>query len=436
MATSSLNDARARPLTGEVAEASNLPAWPLFILFVPYMLWWALGLADFIWLIAAVIMLGLLAQTRGVTVPRGFGVWLLFLVWMLASSIMVDTANNMVEFVYRAAQYLACTVLFVYVYNGRRTMGARRVCGLLTVYWLWTVFGGVLGSLFPEQRLKTPTFYLLRFLPGDLGSIGFINDMVIRRFAQFNPDSYLGVAPRPSAPFLYANNWGSVYSLLLPFVIAYVIQVRGTPRFWLLAPVIPLSMVLAFLTLNRGMLIGVGLAGIYVAVRLALRGRIAAVAVILVSAVVGALVFETVAASRLETRLEGPSTTTRASLYTRSLELVPGSPVFGYGVPVQTVDPDQPPIGTQGQFWMLLVSHGPMATALFVGWFLIAFWQARRLWDLVGITAATVLLVSVVELGYYGVVPYGLPVMMLAAALGMRTRPTVPRSDVKASGRQ
>ncbi len=439
MATSTVTPAPAGQVVEDAGLAPALPRWPLVALFAPLMLWWALGLVDVIWIVLAVPMLVHLAEAaatgRRVTVPRGFGVWLLFLAWMLASAIMVDTFNHAVEFAYRGGIYLACTVVFVYVYNARTTLTDRRVCGLLTTYWLWTVLGGFLGMLLPGAVLKTPAYYAIRLLSAEASDIGFVNVMVVRRFAQYNPDSYLGVAARPSAPFLYANNWGSAYSLLLPFVVAYVITTWGTRRARALVVLVPVSLVPAFLTLNRGMLIGLGISAAYVAGRLALRGRLAAVAVILVGSVVGGLVFDSLAAARLETRLQGSSTTTRASLYQQSLDLVPASPVFGYAVPVQTLDPDEPPIGTQGQFWMLLVSHGPVATGLFVGWFLIAWWLSRRRRDAVAMAAAAVLLVGVVELAFYGMVPYGLPILMVAAALGLRGRVPSLRSPGPAAAR-
>ncbi len=87
-----------------------------------------------------------------------------------------------------------------------------------------------------------------------------VNHMVVRRLTQFNPDSFLQVAARPSAPYLFTNNWGNAYSLLLPFVIAYLFEVRGSRRFLWVALLVPVSAVPAFLTLNRGMFLGLGIA--------------------------------------------------------------------------------------------------------------------------------------------------------------------------------
>ena len=416
----------ARPLEARGPGSVPLPGWPLIALLGWFPLWWILGAADLIWMPIALVMALYMVNAGRIRVPRGFAIWLLFLAWMLASGVMVDTGNHVITFAYRAAVYASATVFFLYVYNSRATLTSRRVCGVLTMYWLWTVVGGFLGMLLPSATFETPMFHVLLHFSESIPDNEFVNRILVRRFAEFNPDSYLGVAPRPSAPFLYANNWGNVYSLLLPFVIAYLISVRGTRRFWFLVAALVASPIPAFLTLNRGMLIGLAIAAVYVGSRLAARGRLLPLVLIAVCAVVAVLVFNAVAASRLETRLQGGGTDTRASLYRQSLDLVPTSPVFGLGVPPTSKDPNAPPVGTQGQFWMVLVSHGPVATVAFLGWFGWAWFAGRRRRDVVGMAATTVLLVSIVELGFYGVLPYGLPIMMIAAALSLRGEDGVP----------
>ena len=280
--------------------------------------------------------------------------------------------------------------------------------------------GGYLGLLLPTVVIRTP---MSRLLSADLQANELVNHMVIRRFAQYNPDSYFHLDPRPSAPFLYTNNWGNVYSLLLPFVVVYLLQVRHTRRFLPLALMLPVSAVPAILTLNRGMFLGIGVTMVYVAFRLALRRRFRALGVLAglaVVAVVAILVLPV--QQRIDTRLSGASDSNsdRLSLYSQSLALVPGSPLFGYGGPQANPDATSAPIGTQGQVWLLLVSHGPFATALFVGFFVATFVRSWPRADPVGLASNAVLLVGTMELAYYGIVPNGLPVMMVAAAMALR----------------
>jgi hypothetical protein len=389
-------------------------------LFVFFPMWWALGVVDVIWVPAALIMALYLQRAGAVQAPRGFGVWLLFLGFAAGSALMLTSGGDLLAFLYRYSIYLSSTVLFLYVYNARETLTTRFISGTLTCWWLATVVGGYLGLLFPTVVIRTPMSYLLT---GSLQANDLVNHMVIRRFAQYNPDSFFRIEPRPSAPFLYTNNWGNVYSLLLPFVVVYLIHVRRQRRFWLLALMLPVSVVPAVATLNRGMFLAIGISTVYVGARMVLRRNTVGLAILGVVVVVGAVALQAYPVQdRLEARLGGSanSNTDRLSLYAGALHLVPHSPLFGFGGPQPSSGPTMAPVGTQGQVWLLLVSHGPIATSCFVAFFLLAFWRVRKRWDPMGIACATVLLVGTLELAYYGVVPNGLPLMMVAAAAGLR----------------
>jgi polysaccharide biosynthesis protein PslJ len=440
--TVAAGDAPAQTWDTSLRRRSPLPRWPFTALFVGFPVWWLLGFVDVAWILAAGAMTWYLASSGRVRVPRGFGWWLLFLLWAGASALMLGGGLGFLGFGYRYAIYLAAGVIAVYVYNARATLTSRLVTGCLTAWWITTVVGGYLGLLMPSAVLRTPTSYLLS---PDLLANELVNHMVVRRFAQYNPDSFLEVDPRPSAPFLYTNNWGNVYSLLLPFVLAYMFQVRGTKRFWFLVLALPVSAVPALLTLNRGMFIGIGIAALYAVVKLISLRRFGAVGAIAAAFAIGVVLFQALPVAerldnRLDTSADATSNDTRASLYVQAIDLVPGSPVLGYGVPQDGANSNAAPVGTQGQVWMLLVSHGPIATLCYLSWFVVAFFRCWRRRDPVGLACQTTLVVGTVELFYYGMVPNGLPLMMVAAALGLRgvDRPTAapaprPREMVAAS---
>lgn len=410
---------RARPARTS-ANAERLPAWPLTLLFAPYLAWWALGLIDVILFPIALLMAFYLLRARGVRIPRSYGLWLFFIVWAGISFLQVQGANSQLGFVYRYLVYLGATVVFVYVYNARRQLTLRYVCGLLTVVWLSVVACGFLALAVPGGLLVTPMKYVT---PGSLLNNDLVNHMVIRRFSQFNADSYFNLAARPAAPFRYTNNWGNMYSILLPMVIAYMAQVRRTPRFWLLAIVLPLSAVPALLTLNRGMIIGIVVGMVYISMRAAFHGKPRLIVLMLLAAVVGYVVYSLLPVQEnTDTRLDrsGSSTDTRSSLYGQSIASAEQRPVFGYGVPQKGNDPNAPPVGTQGQVWMILVSHGPIGLAAAVGWFVAATWQSRRRYDPMGLALHTSVLISILEWVFYGALPYALPVMMVSAAAALR----------------
>ncbi len=390
-------------------------------MFVLFPLWWLLGPGEAVWIVLAAVMVFYLARHGRVEVPRGFGIWLLFLVWMACSVVGIDSGGRLLGFLFRALLYLTVTVVFVYVYNARTRLTLRYVAGVLTVFWLVVVAGGYLGVLFPLLTVQTP-FGLL--FPPSISSNELVQEMIVRRVSQYNPTGWLKLDPRPSAPFLYTNGWGNAYSMLTPIVVAYLILVRRERRFWWLLLAIPLSFVPAFLTLNRGMFIGLGLAIVYVSVRAIARGSLTAILalaalVILVGAAFAVLPIE----QRLSERVEvSSSTQDRASLYAETFSRTLESPLFGFGAPRPSASANIPSAGTQGQLWMVMFSHGFPGAALFMGWLVFAFFRSIRARDPVLVACNTVLLVVIVESTYYGIMTTGLLVAMLAAALTMRPK--------------
>ncbi|NCT92604.1 hypothetical protein GXB85_16845 [Cellulomonas sp. APG4] len=405
---------RATPRTG-------LPSWPVAGLLAGFPVWWLLGLGELVWPLAAVVMLAYLGSHRHVRVPRGFGVYLLLLVWIVASGTQVDTAGRMVGFVYRLTLYVAAAVLFVYVYNARRHLGQRYLLGLFTVFFAWVVLGGYLGLAFPTATIRTP---LAMVLPDGVLSNELAHQMAVRRLTQYNPDAWNVIDPRPSAPFLYTNNWGNAYSLLVPLVGLYLREVRGTRRFWPVAALLPVSLVPAFLTLNRGMFVGLGFVLVLVAARFALGGRVRALGGIVALAVMAAVVVQLLPVTdRLENRLESSGTNeSRLTVYTETIRQTLGSPLLGFGAPrpAEGVSIEVPALGTQGQVWMVLFSHGFVGLALFLGWLV---WLVARSWrrrDVEGVVMSAVLAAVLVEAFFYGLLGPGLGIAMLVGGLALR----------------
>jgi hypothetical protein len=382
-------------------------------------LWWVLGFAEMAWIPLAVCMVVLMIRRGGIQVPRGFAVWLLFIVLMGASVIGIDTSGRLIGFVYRALLYVTITVVFVYIYNARETLTVRYVLGVFTLFWLWAVLGGFAGIVAPEFSFRTPLSYVL---PQGLQANELIGEMVVRRLTQYNADSWLALDPRPSAPFLYTNGWGNVYSITLPMVVAYLTVIRRGRVFWLLVLAVPLSLIPAFLTLNRGMFIGLAVAAAYLFFRFAMAGRLREVAFL---AIIGAIAAVAAVAldigSKLTDRVETSSSTEdRANLYEETFVRTLQSPLFGYGAPRPSATDGAPSAGTQGHLWMVMFSHGFPALACFVGALLWMFFATRRARSTAMLVLHTVQLVLLVEIFFYGVLPNGLILTFPAAALAMR----------------
>ena len=404
----------ARPTAGRRA----LPRWPLTAMLAWFPLWWALGIADMAWIPLAACMVVLLARRGGIRVPRGFGIWLLFLLLMLASVIGIDSSGRLIGFVYRALLYLTVTVVFVYVVNARERLGQRYVLGLLTLFWVYTWVGGYAGVLFPEFSFRSPLAYVL---PPSMLQNEAIGEMAVRRTAQYNPDGWLDLEPRPSAPFLYTNAWGNVYSVTLPLAVAYLREVRRGWRFWFVLVSVPVSLVPAILSLNRGMFIGLAVAALYLFARFLLAGRAREAVALGALGLAGLVVAQSLdVVSRLTDRVEtSASTTTRANLYAETWARTLESPLFGYGAPRPSLVAE-PSVGTQGHFWMVMFSHGLPALACFLlalAWLVVATARWRGPTVLV---LHTVQLVTLVECFFYGLLPNGLIVSFLAAALALR----------------
>lgn len=407
---------------GRIAiTARELPRWPVVAMFALFPLWWVLGPGEAMWIPLAGVMLLFLRRHGKIQTPKGFGIWLLFLLWVACSVIAIDTPGRLAGFGYRGLLYVAVTIAFLYVYNARATLTARNMAGILTIFWLVIVAGGYLGIFWPTLSINTP---LGAVLPSWLSSNELVQEMVVRRATSYNPDSFLNLDPRPSAPFLYTNGWGNAYSVLTPIVVAYLALVRRERRFWWLLPVVPLSFVPAFLTLNRGMFLGLGVALAYILLRSIIRGNVRAIVALVALLVVAAGAWASLpAAERLSERVDASSSTEdRVNLYAETFERTLEQPIFGYGAPRPSESSTAPSVGTQGQFWMVMFSHGFPGVALFIGWLLWAYFRTIRERDPVSLACNTVLLLTVVESLYYGMMATGIMVAMLAAAVALRPR--------------
>ena len=77
---------------------------------------------------------------------------------------------------------------------------------------------------------------------------------------------------------------------------------------------------------------------------------------------------------------EHSSNSSRASLYQQSFTGVARSPLLGYGSPQPSTSggTGHAHVGTQGQFYLILVSHGIPGLVFYLGWFAFTFLHALR----------------------------------------------------------
>lgn len=380
-------------------------------------IWWALGFGVFIWMVMALAMAAQLATRRGLRVPKGFGIWLLYLFWVGASAINLKSS---VPFAYgfRVLTYLSCTVVFLWVYNADpRVVPTRRIVGYLATFWLITVGGGWLGVVVPNGQFSS---VFEKVLPASLATQPFVNALVHPSFAQVQ--SFLGYPiGRPKAPFPYTNSWAAVYALMAPFFFfGWLQSVQAIKRHRGLL-ILGASLIPVFVSLNRGLWLGLGAALLNAATR---PGDVARAArrILLALVTLGTLVLVfTPLSSVVQQRAQtGHSNEGRSYLYVESFRQVNHSPLLGYGGPLKVSSNKLlPDIGTQGQFWGVMVSHGYVGLLIFEC-FLARMWWVTRRGPTVTFWAHATMTVFIVVQFVYDFGPSEFSVVFAALALGLR----------------
>jgi hypothetical protein len=395
-----LDRSRRRALPSRTFTAA--PGWPLVVLFAGFPVWWLVGLGVLGPVLAAVPMAYYLLKLRHVRIPSGFVLWLLFLAWVVAGITVlwvqpsgtapVAGLGRLVPFGYRLTWYLVATIVLLYVGNlSRSSFSDRRIYRLLGWMFLFTIAGGYVGFLVPDLPLRS---LIEIVVPAGLRSNSFLALLIHPTVAQIQD---IGViVTRPSAPFIYANDWGANAGLLAPFfVLSWTGRNAGWRRraFPFVAVVCVPPLVFS---LNRGLWLGLGAMVIFVAVRLAAAGRFAAVGgVVAVLVVVAALIPSTPLGGLVSERLANQhSNEGRSELAVRAVESAfDESPIIGFGgsravagnfysiaggKTAECPSCSPPQIGTQGHLWLLVFGHGLGGALLFIAFFVRRFVAGLR----------------------------------------------------------
>lgn len=432
--------------------------WPLTAYAYLYPLWWVLGISKVIIFILTLPMLWALVKHRRIRVPRGFGIYVVFLLWVaLGVSVLWVRAPGteektglgpLVGFAYRGLWYVAVTVALLYVLNSDRTrLTATRVTRLLAYLFVITTAGGLLGVLMPH--LDFPSVLEL-FLPKSFTNQEFMNALFHPRVAL--QSEFLGYSqPRVTAPYSYPNTWGNAYGLLVPFfVYAWFGKDAGWRRlvgpFILLASAIPVVY-----SLNRGLWLGIAVSAIWVVLRRLVAGDVRALfAVGIAGIAVVVAIFATPLGTLIDTRLSTPHSNERRqdTVVEVFRTTWASSPVLGYGGTRQMVGNftsiagggtpgchqcSAPPLGTQGFLWGLVFMTGFVGATLmllFLG--IQTVINARRRTPL-ALLASTVLVSSVFYFLFYDALD--LPMLVTMMTIGLSSREHVPLPGATTDGR-
>ncbi|WP_432866747.1 hypothetical protein [Microbispora rosea] len=370
-------------------------AWPIAAFLLGYPVWWALGFGGLSIVVLAVPMTVVLWRRRPIRAPKGFGLWALLLAGYLISALMLAetpdgtygelAAGRVLGYLMRLAVYVSLLIMVLYLGNlTHDELPQRTLVRWLGVLFLTAVGGGLLGVLAPGFAFTSP---LEMALPSWIGGNPFVNNLIHPTAAQMQ--HVLGhAAPRPEAPFEWANAWGTDISVLVIWFVVGWWTYGGPYRRVAAVLALAAAAVPVVYSLNRGLWIGLGISAAYLLIRGArplLAGAVAAVAAAAfllspLSAIVGQ-------------RLDNPqSNGIRAFTIAATARVAASSPVIGYGNTrnaygshrtVTTgrsawcVECGHPPLGSDGQLWLLLISQGFAGALLYVAFFAGA---VRRYW--------------------------------------------------------
>ncbi|GAB3701526.1 O-antigen ligase domain-containing protein [Corynebacterium nasicanis] len=407
-------------------------AAPVLLPFAAYVLWWVLGIGDFVWIIAGAVILAMWVGARGVRIPPVFLWWFLFVAWVAVTLVMNDSAGRFIGAVYRLLLYISAGLLALHTYHARHSLTVWNVTRAMVWFLAGMSAVGYLALAFPQAVIRTPASWVM---PASLARNELVEQMIIRRMTHWNPAAWIDQAVRPVAPFLYANTWGNVYSLVLPLVLLHLWLAWHTRARWPVVFVVLASVYPALSTLNRGMFIGLGVVLLWVALQAVRRGRVlTALGGLAVAAGAATAWLLSPLGSLLLARVDTTySTVDRLALYRATVEAVWHSPVVGYGSPRPAEEPWLPSLGTQGQLWTVLYSHGVVGAALFLGFLLGAFLLMVQRRDVVGSVLGGIVLATVVETIFYGMMT-GIMVSFVVIALGLRPDTALSSGDRPGTG--
>ena len=405
------------------ARYARLPyGWPLYSAFGLFPVWYLLGFGSLIWFALAVPMTFNLMARSKVRVPRGFGWYMLFFIWMTATVIQLQgsSTDRLFGFAYRAGLYYSAGIWCLYIFNApKRLLPTRTVLKVMTIMWMVVVAGGWLGILSPTMEFRTVTEALM---PKGLLNNDLVYTLVHPKVAEVQ--TFLGYpVARPQAPFDFTNNWGANFALLLPFVCAFWGQLRTLTRRNLLRLVAVASLVPVVFSLNRTLWLCLIVTLVYGGARFAVRGGKGSFQAICAVAIVGYLLFNYGPAGKLiqDRAKVAHSNQGRSILYNEAKDSVMKSPMMGYGAPkASTYNPNLPPVGTQGQFWMVFFSHGFPGAFFFVGFAFYAVGRTRRAKTATGLWCHISLLLGIVMMPFYGWLHMEIHIIVIAFALASR----------------
>ncbi len=412
---------------GAQAEGS-VRSTQLYWVFLSYPVFWFIGL-PWLWgpMLTIPMLFSLIRNLKEVRIPRYFGIWLLFLAWVLLSStqLMSQGADRWLAFAFRSIEYYTGTVMLLYFYNSDpRRFPWTSLVRAGTWLWAMTIVLGFAGLIFPGHELHTVGSHVL---PSSLQSIQLVSDMANPKLSQLQNILGFPIA-RPAAPFFFTNGWAANLAIFTPFALMGLTTVRREGARLAIVVLLVLGLIPFVSSVSRGAWIALIVGCLYAGARMALaKGNVdTVVRVATVGAVFFCLVWLTPLHSIIDARLAHPhSNAGRAEQSLEAARRASQSPWIGYGAPLPSEDPNiGHNIGTHGQIWLVMFSHGFPALFLYLGWFGLVFLQFRRCRTQEELWMHVILLIGILMMPVYGLLSLNFDLMMAALGLAFRDQIT------------
>jgi hypothetical protein len=420
------------------------PGWPLAFLFYGFPLWWALGLAHLIFYIAVVPMAFELLRRRPLRAPRWFGIWLIFLAWILFGVVTLwahapgteygGGISRLINFGLNYMWYMAATIVLLYIYNLRESeLSIQRIQRMAGFMFIITAMFGLAGTLDPSFQFKSLMEYIV---PRGITHAEFIHSMI--HPALTSSTDLLGYdAARPIAPFMYANAWGNNLAMYAPMFVAAWFGGKERWRSVVGVGILLMAAIPVIHSLNRGMWLGLSLALVFTVIRFAIAGQTKPLNMVLIGVIVGTIGF---LASPLyglvQARLQHPhSNERRGNLSSEVVKTAVSSPFIGYGGTrgkqggyasiaaansTRCASCGAPALGTQGYLWLLLLGSGYLGASLCLMFLLSQFLSAVRRVNPTSMVACVTILMSLVFFFVYDSLGSALFTLFIAIACNAR----------------
>jgi O-antigen ligase len=367
-------------------DIRNKPILLISILFMAWPVWWIMGVEQFIWapallLIVVVTKIELIKIIRREPVVQAL---LVFILVQLISSLAIEKSFRYITFTRTLLTYLAALLLLIIGYS-KRIQGNRlqAIAIKLVVFMVVAAsVAGFLGLLGIWDGHFTSAAGLIA--PDWLKNSGYGSTIAFRRFG--TPAFVLGMKYfRLNSLFTFANTYSLFWVIVIPLLASSAIQKEPPGRYWMSLLLLAALIQLIFTT-SRLAILALAITGTVAllefgrrkaSLRLVLSPQVI-IAIAIASAILLLVLVVFVLPEALEgfLKFRGSSGYDRLEIYVRSILAIRARPLFGFGT-----ERDFPggayPLGSHSTYFGHLFRFGAVGVLC---WVLVLYSIIRQVW--------------------------------------------------------